>query len=292
MPVTFRAPQLPLLVFTDLDGTLLDHHNYDFAPALPALQRLRDLGIPLIPTTSKTLAEVAVLNGEQLANPHPCIVENGSVLCLPPGYFGAAATDDRQLGYELLRLAPAYAAILAALAGLRRDGFRFRGFHDMSDAEVADDSGLPPAAAARARQRLCSEPLLWQDSDAALTAFRDRLAQQGLQLTRGGRYWHVMGPTSKALAMQRLCGLYRQAGLARFSTIALGDSPNDIEMLNASDIAVIVRRPDGDTLDCRGAQQTLVTEQPGPAGWNTAVLQLIDQFTQATPNARPHGVAD
>ena len=65
-----------------------------------------------------------------------------------------------------------------------------------------------------------------------------------------------------------------------------------IEMLEASDIAVIVRRPDGGALDCRARQQTLVTEQAGPAGWNAAILQLIDQFTQATPSARQHGVSD
>lgn len=30
----------PLLVFTDLDGTLLDHESYDWSPARPALNRL------------------------------------------------------------------------------------------------------------------------------------------------------------------------------------------------------------------------------------------------------------
>ncbi|TKB45800.1 mannosyl-3-phosphoglycerate phosphatase, partial [Ferrimonas sediminicola] len=34
------APTPKLLVVTDLDGTLLDHHSYSFQPAEPALARL------------------------------------------------------------------------------------------------------------------------------------------------------------------------------------------------------------------------------------------------------------
>ena len=55
-----------LLVFSDLDGTLLDHATYSFEPARPALDRLRNLGIPLILTTSKTAAEVAGLHAALL----------------------------------------------------------------------------------------------------------------------------------------------------------------------------------------------------------------------------------
>ncbi|MFQ5696467.1 MAG: mannosyl-3-phosphoglycerate phosphatase, partial [Terriglobia bacterium] len=47
-----------LIVFTDLDATLLDHQTYSWAAAEPALRRLRLLGIPLVFCTSKTRAEV------------------------------------------------------------------------------------------------------------------------------------------------------------------------------------------------------------------------------------------
>ena len=44
----FARPTLPLLVFTDLDGTLLDHDDYGFEPALPALHRLAAAQVPLV----------------------------------------------------------------------------------------------------------------------------------------------------------------------------------------------------------------------------------------------------
>ena len=49
-------------IFTDLDGTLLDHDTYSWAPAAPAIERIKKLGIPLIAISSKTLAELSHLN--------------------------------------------------------------------------------------------------------------------------------------------------------------------------------------------------------------------------------------
>ena len=61
--------------------------------------------------------------------------------------------------------------------------------------------------------------------------------------------------------------------------IALGDSDNDREMLRSADVAVVVRRPDGGVLhDCHGIRRTLVTAQPGPAGWNQAILETLNEM--------------
>ena len=67
-----------LWVVTDLDGTLLDHH-YDWSAAKATLTWLKQIGISVIPCTSKTAEEVrrfrrdAELDG-------PFIVENGGAI--------------------------------------------------------------------------------------------------------------------------------------------------------------------------------------------------------------------
>ena len=168
----FRPPQLALLVFTDLDGTLLDHHSYSFSAALPALQRLRRARIPVIPVTSKTLAELAPLMRE-LDNAHPCIAENGGLIALPPGYFAGLDRYPLQEGYRVIELSSNYEDLLRTARRLRADHqYQFRGFSDMSDAEVAACTGLSVAAATRARRRRCSEPLQWLDTAAAFAQFR------------------------------------------------------------------------------------------------------------------------
>jgi mannosyl-3-phosphoglycerate phosphatase len=279
METGFTVPALPLLVFTDLDGSLLDHDDYGFAAAQPALAQLRVLHIPLIPVTSKTLAEMQVL-AQQLGTRHPLIVENGCVICLPDGYFPQQEHGECVAGYRLLRLAPDYTSVRAALRQLRHDhGFRFRGFHDMDADEVARKTGLSRAAAELARRRLCSEPLAWEDTDAALASFRQALAGRQLRLVKGGRFWHVLAPADKGSAVQQLASLYRAHGLPAFTSLALGDSPNDCRMLQAADIAVLIRRKDGSVLDCNTGGRVIHSTEPGPAGWNAAVLQVLQMLS-------------
>lgn len=279
----FHRPELPLLVFTDLDGTLLDHHTYSFAAALPALERLRKTRVPVIPVTSKTLAELAPLM-QVLDNPHPCIAENGGLIAVPPGYFEALDGHPLQEGYRVIELSSGYETLVQTARRLRTEHqYQFRGFSDMSDAEVAACTGLSAADATRARRRLCSEPLLWLDTAAAFAQFRQALQTAGLQLVQGGRFWHLMGNHDKASAIQQLCEQYRRAGLQRIRTVALGDSPNDIPMLRAVDIPIVIRRPDGSCLSLETQAPASCSELSGPTGWNQTMLRLLDAAAAGEP---------
>lgn len=283
----------PILVFTDLDNTLLDHDSYEFTAAIPALRLLQSLHIPLIPTTSKTVAEMLQIN-EKLDNPHPFIAENGCIVALPKSYFTDCGTTPYSTpdltadsSYTLLALSPLYAEVLDILHSLRNDhGFQFQGFDDLTATDIASLTLLPLPEAQLAKQRLCSEPLLWQGDDASLQCFKVELQQHNLHLVKGGRFWHVFGPTNKGLAMQRLIELYQRHGITDCTSIALGDSPNDIDMFNQADIAIVIRHKDGSHLDyCavdNSRKRTLVSDKPGPAGWNDTLTALL---TQLIPNA-------
>ena len=74
-----------LAIFTDLDGTLLDHDTYEWSPARPMLDRIREEGWPLVFVTSKTRAEVEGLRTEMEVD-EPFIVENGAAAFFPPRY--------------------------------------------------------------------------------------------------------------------------------------------------------------------------------------------------------------
>ncbi|NEO25915.1 MAG: HAD hydrolase family protein, partial [Kamptonema sp. SIO4C4] len=93
-----------LLIFTDLDGTLLGSDDYRYEAAVPAIAQLQQRAIPLIPVTSKTRAEVEVLR-HALHLTDPFIVENGSGIFIPVGdrHFTHEAEEHAQ-EYHLLRL--------------------------------------------------------------------------------------------------------------------------------------------------------------------------------------------
>lgn len=258
-----------LLIFSDLDGTLLDHHTYSFAPALPALERLKRAKIPVILTTSKTLAEVQELK-HKLGNEHPCILENGSAVWIPAGYFflnDAAQTE--VLGVPAERIHQ----VLDQLPGELRS--QIQGFRDMTDADVAAVTGLPEPDAARARQRAASEPFLWSGTEEEIDQVRGHLEQNGLSLKRGGRFYHAQGKIDKADALQWLARRYGNETIPL--TVALGDGHNDIGMLKAAGIGILVENPDGPSVNKQIAGTAIRVAAPGPAGWNVAVQQVLDQ---------------
>jgi mannosyl-3-phosphoglycerate phosphatase len=250
-------PGPPVLVFTDLDGTLLDHETYDWSPARPALDRLARVGAMVVPATSKTRAEVAPLM-EALGLSGPAIVENGAGVANLPGP------------------APCIARIRAALDALPPAlRARFKGFGDGAPADVAAMTGLAPDAAARAHAREFSEPGVWSGDDAGLAAFEAALAAHGLTLRRGGRFIHVLPGADKAARMAEI-----RASAAPCPAIALGDAPNDAEMLSAADIAIIIPNPSGPPPFPPGAAPIHARMAPasGPAGWNAAMLAALDEL--------------
>lgn len=272
----FSAPARNLLVLTDLDGTLLDHQTYAFEPALPALQQLTECQIPVIFVTSKTSAEANELR-QHLKNPHPFIVENGSALVIPKGYFPGDATLEIKDGFEIIRLCPTYETIRNQLQQWRKQHhFDVVGFGDWSAVEVARQTGLSAAEAGRAKQRLGSEPFLWNDSDAALATFSRLISDAGLRLVQGGRFYHLLGQADKAKAVQVLLGFYRQHFEFSPQTIALGDSPNDQDMLALADQAVVIRNHSGEHMDYHGSNPVYFSQAQGPAGWCEAIQLLLD----------------
>jgi len=277
MNMQFIKPDVPLMVYTDLDGTLLDHDSYSFAPARPALERLAGLGVPVIPVSSKTLAELAELN-RTLGLQGPCIAENGGLIAIPRGYFALAPRWRSYGDFELELMSPDYVEIARTLAEIRQQrGFDFAGFADLSAADVGALTGLETAEAERARQRLCSEPIVWRDSQPALDAFREELKLRDLALVKGGRFHHVLGcATDKATAIEKLAARYAGNGFTDFTRIALGDSPNDVSMLRSADVAVIIRRKDGSHLDVRTDARRVLTRASGPRGWNEFFQHYLD----------------
>src|SRR5574337_416665 len=81
-----RHRAAPWVVFTDLDGTLLDHETYRWDAAQSTLDALRCFRVPMVIVTSKTRAEVQPIL-TQLGRREPMVVENGAAIYLPAGYF-------------------------------------------------------------------------------------------------------------------------------------------------------------------------------------------------------------
>jgi len=261
------------LLFTDLNGTLLDDGSSGIDPSLPALKILRRLGIPLIPVSSKTLPELEPFR-HALKLKGPVVAENGAVIVYP-----GEATQVAPPGYHRLR---------DFLVDRRANpNFDTLGFGDMALEEVMAATGLPREEAKLTRRRLGSEPLIWRGSEKGLAAFREEAAAARLRLIQGRRFLHLLGDTDKGTAVRHVIKHLRNRARLVTHTIALGDADNDRDMLLAAEIPVIIRRPDGSHLSLPERPDALVSEQPGAAGWNQVVLELLEKYTRQD-TAAPH----
>jgi len=255
-------------VFSDLDGSLLDHDTYEWRPAKPALDALRQLGIPLILVSSKTLAELNDYR-MQLELQHPIVAENGAAIDIPTGYFPDTP--------DILRNVITRSELQAAYARVKlANSFKCEAFYELGVAGIIRETGLMEAQALRANDRLASEPILWLDSDARAEQFEAEMNALGLRCIRGGRFLHLLGDTGKEHAVHELLQAYSRKwpGKALMS-VSLGDGPNDLGMLATTDIAVVIRGRHNHAMNFESQNRILRPAQSGPAGWNEAILQLL-----------------
>jgi mannosyl-3-phosphoglycerate phosphatase len=266
-----------MVVFTDLDGTLLDAATYSFDAAAEALAALRGRGIPLVIVSSKTRAEIEPIQ-RRLGIADPFVVENGGAVFIQGECFaGLVPRAVGRDGYRVVELGLPYGELRRALGELAAaSGVTVRGFGDMALEEIADRTGLPAAEAALARRREYDEPFVFEGPPDRREAFLRHVEARGLRCTRGGRFHHLTGRHDKGEACRLLTDGYRRAAAgAGLVTIGLGDSLNDRPMLEAVNIPLLVQRPDGSYDPELRLPHLRYAQGVGPAGWNQAVLTLL-----------------
>lgn len=271
-------PGSKLLIFTDMDGCLLDHYDYGFAAAAPLLQKLEGLHIPVIPNSSKTEAELLYLR-KALGNEHPFIIENGAAVFIPLGYFpqqpdGCAASGD----FWIKTFTQPRRHWLTLIGRSRFGANKFHTFADTSLPDIIKLTGLDHDAAIRATQRQYGEPLLWLGTDAERAHFISELQELGANVQQGGRFLHVSGDCSKGKALNWLAEQYKKTFNMPVTTIAAGDSQNDISMLEVADVAVLIPSPVHALPVLETARRVYTATQSGPRGWAESMSMILDNL--------------
>ncbi|MCC5024517.1 MAG: HAD hydrolase family protein [Candidatus Synoicihabitans palmerolidicus] len=122
----------PWLVFTDLDGTLLEWSTYSPMIARPAMLRLREIGVPVVFCSSKTATEQRALRQALGIRSIPSIVENGAAIIVPDSAglpTGNWALAPGEPGRRVKVLGMPRSEVLARLERVRfRTGLELRGY--------------------------------------------------------------------------------------------------------------------------------------------------------------------
>ncbi|UVT17157.1 MAG: HAD-IIB family hydrolase [Nitrospira sp.] len=280
------------LLFTDLDGCLLDANTYSFDEARPALAALRSQNIPVILVSGKTRAEIEPLR-ERLDHHDPFIVENGAAVFVPHGTFDfPLERSRRRSSYHVIELGTPYALLRDVLRQIEEAvGTPLRGFGDLSVDEVMAQTGLAREDALRAMLREFDEPFLVNGPPKLIEEICRQIVTRGLCWTRGGRFFHLTGNNDKGRAAEILLRCYKRQGRLHklpdeVETIGIGDSLNDLPLLLTVDRPILVQKPDGSYDPDINLPNLIRAPGIGPAGWNHAVLELLRQASDETTRGR------
>lgn len=268
------------VVSTDMDGTLLNHSDYRWEPAKPYLEFLHQVEIPVILNTSKTFAEVSEWV-RKLGILHPFVVENGSAIYCPKGYFSMELLADfpqqvtQDGDYDVIRLG---VAVQQLLDFKQHHAPTVESLVECTLDRAIEITGLTPEEAKAAQQRYYTLPLVLED-EHALKHLHSSAQEAQLQLLSGGRFAHLMGQCDKGRAIQYLCELYSQQTKQKPIIVALGDSGNDRAMLAIADHAILVRNHQNGWLEMNG-DSIYKTSQQAPEGWVEGIVEVLSNDFQ------------
>jgi mannosyl-3-phosphoglycerate phosphatase len=268
-----------LVIFTDLDGCLLDSKTYTFGPAQAALRLIKEKKIPLVLVSSKTRVEIEEYR-RRLKNNHPFVSENGGAVFIPKGYFSFDFPYEREWEeYFVLELGTFYPQIIRALEFIKKEtGIRIRGFHDLSEKDLASLSGLNREEAALAKKREYDEPFLIEggEKEKEVEIVQKKIRERGLNYVWGGRFHHILGKNDKGKATQILKDLYKKEFSSTW-TVGVGDSLNDLPMLSAVDHPMFLKAEE-DLSEISPVKNLVLLEGTGPQAWNEAILNILREF--------------
>lgn len=240
-----------------MDGTLLNHFDYAYADALPMIAYLKSLHVPVVLTTSKTRIEV--VEWQQKLGLHDAfIIENGAGVCVPE------RDSFRSIGHFR-----SYENILGTAEEIKAE-FPVECFSDMPIERLMELTNMDEIKASKAKMREFSEPFFYE-GDTLPAKICDIAESGGLKILKGGRFYHLIDKRAdKGVALKMVVDYFGKLFQTEIKTVALGDSPNDFDMLKIADTPILMPHHDGrhEPLDiprliradhhgCRGWAETL-----------------------------------
>jgi mannosyl-3-phosphoglycerate phosphatase len=264
-----------LIIFSDLDGTLLDYDTYSFRPARQALELIKSYQIPLILVSSKTRFELIDYQKRLKLLSLPFVVENGSAVFTAKNYFTLSAKKEIRKEHDCYVLGKPYQQIVKILHEISQEhGYNIRGFHNAGEDEVRDKTNLPGVAMRQALKREFSVPLFFDDE--AEKILHEEVKRYDLRILFGGRFMHLLGDTDKGKAVDLIKkGFAKRSSNITFKSVAIGDSLNDFAMLKVADVAILVKRHDGSYENRQYLKHVIYSPGIGPTGWNQSLLELL-----------------
>ena len=269
---------LQKVVFTDIDGTLIDIFSGKYGETDKLLYTLKENNIPIVLCSAKTYAEQNKIR-DDLCLMDPFIVENGGAIIIPKNYFDfqldIEQTTIKEEGYIKIELGKSASEIRTKLAEIKNKfKIEFKSIADVSIKELSKLATMPIDYAKRMSEREYGETIL-QIKKSDIPAFTAYIEKIGMKVIHGGRFFDVTMCTDKGKAVSILINLFRKKYGNQVKFFGVGDSTNDASMLNLMDVPMLVQRPDSSWSEFE-IENVIRLNGIGPEGWKSAFNVIME----------------
>ncbi len=233
--------EIQVVIFSDLDGTLINKDTYSFSKAKKALKLIREKKIPLVIVSSKTRVEIEVYR-KKLKNNHPFISENGGAIFIPKNYFKFKFKEKVKGKYKVIEFGASYKKLVKVMKKIDKK-FGTTSFYELSSEEISKQSGLNKEEARFAKKREY-DVVFSIDNKKNKNKILNFIRKKGFNYTKGGRYYHMLGKNNKGKAVRKLIRLYKRNYRKKIFSVGFGDSENDSSLIKKVDEGYFVKGPE------------------------------------------------
>lgn len=274
-----RPYTMQKVIFTDIDGTLLDSYFPDLIRAKKLVEKTLQNGIHLILCSSKTELEQDLIRSN-IQLKEPFIVENGGAAIIPLGYFKKSKFNHSKKFQNkyIIETGGSSSKIRSLLKKIRtKHKINFKGTSDLSIAELSKITKLSEDYAKRMIKRKYSETIV-QINSKDMPNFVINVEELGLKVIPGGQYFDITLGNDKGTAAKILMDIFRKEYENNVIFFGIGDSKNDESMLSLMNLPILVQKSDTSWQNLR-IDNLQKVNGIGTKGWEVA-LEIILNYNK------------
>ncbi len=261
-----------VIIFTDLDETLLKENKFNHKILNNFIKTLLKKEYEIIPLTSKTYLEVMDLL-KQIKFKLPFSVENGAAYYIP-------AKDKHN--YQYKKILNPYALKRENIKKIFKENPFKKYLNNIEFIEnlpflkIKKITKLNYNQLENFKSREYTVPILWKGDKRLKNEFKTTLLKYNLKITFGGKLFNISGLHSKVDSMYFFTNQYKVKYRTRkLITTSLGDSQNDIEILNNSNYSGIIRGNSDNIFNLYKKNNIFRSFTRAPNGWVEVLKKIL-----------------
>lgn len=266
------------LIFSDLDGTFLDHQNYSFGRNNQVVIKLKNKNHQLIFNSSKTYSEIKLILKKLRLLKMPFSCENGAILYFPKTIFKKLKYSKSQENYWKILLTDKNSDQWYRNLKKLKKKFDFKILKDLPKKDLIKLTNLQNINPMLDRE--ASQLIIWRDNITKYKEFKKiiKYHENGM-LTQGGRFIQISSPCNKRIATKEISHIYFNLFNDKYykSIIALGDNQNDKAMLNFVSHSCVIKNRYSSNLRLNSYKKNVYySKKNAPSGWEES-LKFVDK---------------